>query len=127
MQATGSQMGISHRANSPSPGDSLAKLKSKVTIKNGVVSVIGFKMNRSLIWTHVGAGKGRGGSSGSSWIDAQGNRKKTNPESLGKMGTQGRTAKPWFNKFMEGPEGLDDLATIVASELGDAIVGKILI
>jgi hypothetical protein len=58
-------MGIEHRSNSPSKGDSLAKLKAKEHYDSGAVDRIGFKMNRSLIWTHKGAGKGRGGSKGS--------------------------------------------------------------
>jgi hypothetical protein len=127
MKTTGAGMNIVHRSNSPSKGDSLAKLKAKEHYDDGSIDRIGFKMNRSLVYTHKGAGKGRGGSKGSSWFDARGNRKTTNPESLGKMATGGRKAKPWFNQFIESPAGVDDLATIAAEEIGSAITNKLFI
>jgi hypothetical protein len=127
MKTNGAGMNIVHRENSPSKGPSLDKLKAKEHFDDGAIDRIGFKMNRSLIWTHKGAGKGRGGTKGSSWTDAHGNRKTTDPDSLGKMATGGRTAKPWFTQFIESPAGVEDLATIAAEELGSAITNKLFI
>jgi hypothetical protein len=127
MKSNGAGMNIVHRSNSPSKGSSLDKLKAKEHFDNGAIDRIGFKMNRSLIWTHKGAGKGYGGSKGSSWRDGQGNRKSTAAASLGKAGSGARTAKPWFSQFIESPNGVDDLATIAAEELGSAITNKLFI
>lgn len=127
MKAAGNGMSIVHRADSPSRGASLPKLKAKEHYDDGGIDRIGFKMNRSLIWTHKGAGKGRGGTQGSSWMDPHGTRKSTDPKSFGKMGTAGRTAKPWFNQFIESPAGVDELATIAAEEIGSAVTNKLFI
>jgi hypothetical protein len=127
MKSAGDGMGIEHRPNSPSPSASLPALKAKQHYQDGTIDRIGFKMNRSLIWTHKGAGRGKGGIKGSNWTNAKGERKTTNPESLGKMGTGGRKAKPWFNQFIESSDGVDELATIAAEELGDAITNKLFI
>lgn len=120
-------LGITHRSNSPSPGSSVAKIRARTKRRGDIVEVISFKFPRSLIWPHKGAGKGRGGTLGSVWYDALGIRHTTDPESLGKMGTGGRVAKPWFNNTMEAASGVDELATIVAEESGDAIVNNLLI
>ncbi|MGN6476313.1 MAG: hypothetical protein ACTHKV_03735 [Flavipsychrobacter sp.] len=122
LKQVGDNMGIVHRADSPSSSASLPRVKGREHFEDGAVDRIGFKMNRSLIWTHKGAGKGRGGTKGSNWITARGESKTTNPKSFGKMGTAGRTAKPWFDQFMDGNKGVDELATIAAEELGDAVL-----
>lgn len=127
MKSGGNALGIVHRPNSPSTGESLSKIKDGFKYKDGVIERISFKFPRSLIWTHKGAGKGMGGSKGSSWTDAQGNRHSTNPRSLGKAGTGKRKPKEWFNKVVEASTGVDELATIVAEETGDAIINNILI
>ena len=120
-------LGITHRADSPSPGSSVDKIKNRVKYKYGVIEVVSFRFPRSLIWPHKGAGKGRGGLKGSVWYDRLGIRHSTNPNSLGKMGTGGRIAKPWFNETMDAPTGVDELADIVATESGDAIVNNLFI
>src|SRR5437868_9116335 len=94
-EAAGS-MGIIHRPRSPSPTASIPKIKESVGYTNKVINRVSFKFPKSLVFTHRGAGKGMGGSKGSRWIDKDGNTKKTNPESLGKMGTGNRTPKPFF-------------------------------
>ncbi len=127
LSAVGGFMGIEHRADSPSKGASLAKIKSSQRYQDGAVSRIRFKFRRSLIWTHKGAGKGRGGTQGSTWTDKHGNKNSTNPKSFGKMATGGRTAKPFFNSVLNGARGVNELADIVAEELGDAIVNNLLI
>ncbi len=127
LKGTSNALGITHRGNSPSPSSSVDKIKHRLTNRGGIIEVVAFKFPRTLIWTHKGAGKGRGGTKGSVWYDALGIRHTTDPESLGKMGTGGRTAKPWFNNVMEGNSGVEELATIVAEESGDAIVNNLLI
>lgn len=127
LQAQARSLGIIHRANSPSGSDSTSRIKDNYGLNAGIISRIGFKFPRTLIWTHKGAGKGRGGSTGSRWINAAGDSKSTNPKSLGKMGTDGRKQKPWFNSVMDSPAGVDQLATIAAEAVGDAIVNNILI
>lgn len=119
--------GITHRANSPSPGSSINKLRSKLYMQDGAIARISKSFPRSLIYAHKGAGKGRGGSKGSRWVDKYGNAMKTNPASYGKMGTGGRREKPFINDAMNDAEGVEKLATIVAEHLGDAIIGNLFI
>lgn len=134
MQATQSglvgaagSLGISHRGDSPSSGSSVSKIKGRTTQKNGTINKVGFTFPRSLIWPHKGAGKGRGGNKGSRWVDKYGASHTTDPKSLGKMGTGGRRAKPFFNNVLDGARGVDELATIVAENLGDTLTGNLLI
>lgn len=127
LQSTGNRLGIQHRANSPSSGSSLAAIKHKERYQAGIIEVIGFQFRRSLIWPHKGAGKGMGGTQGSTWYDRLGIRHTTDPDSLGKMNSGNRQEKPWFNETMDAPTGVDELATIVAEESGDAIVNNLLI
>jgi hypothetical protein len=127
MKSAGGSMGIEHRPNSDSPGSSLSKLKAKEHLTDGAIDRIGFKLNRSLVWTHYGAGKGRGGVVGSSWTTKDGQRKNTNPDSLGKMGSGSRKAKPWFNSVLQGGSGIEELADIAAEELAAEVTNKILI
>lgn len=125
MKSLGASLSIEHRANSPSKRDSLKNLRSRFGFSDGMIYRIGVRLNRSLIYTHKGAGKGRAGLKGSSWLDAEGARKKTNTASLGKAGTEGRTAKPWFNDYMDSPQGMDQLGEIVAEEQGNAIMNNL--
>lgn len=127
LKGNSNALGISHRANSPSSGSSVARIKAREKRKGDIIEVVSFKFPRTLVWTHKGAGKGRGGLLGSVWYDNLGIKHRTNPDSLGKMGTGGRVAKPWLNNTLEAPTGVDELATIVAEESGDAIVNNLLI
>ncbi len=127
MRAKGITMGIQHRSDSPSKLASLPKLSDNYRVKDGLVNRVSIKFPRTLIYTHKGAGKGRGGSKGSRWTDKYGNAKKTNPKSFGKMGTGGRSAKPFINTVLDAPGGVEDLATIVAVETGDSIINNMLI
>lgn len=120
-------MGIEHREDSPSSGSSVAKMKDGYKQQEGAVNQVSVKMHRTLVYTHKGAGKGRGGVKGSRWIDKYGVDKKTNPKSFGKMGTSGRVAKPFINDVLDSEKGVDKIATIAAEELGDAIVNKMLV
>ena len=127
LKGAGNRMGIQHRAGSPSSGPSLATIKHSELYAGGIIERVSFRFSRSLIWPHKGAGKGQGGTQGSIWYDALGIRHTTNPDSLGKMNTGNRHAKEWFNETIEAPTGVDELATIVAEESGDAIVNNLLI
>ena len=122
LKAAGREMNIVHRSNSPSKGASLPKVKGREHYDAGGIDRIGFKMRRSLVWTHKGAGKGQGGTVGSTWYNSKGELKKTDAGSFGKMGSGTRKKKPWFDEFMSGPDGVEDLATIAAEELGDAVI-----
>lgn len=126
MRTTGTGMGIHHRQNSPSTGASLEKLRAGFKYQAGAVSVISFRFPRQLIWTHKGAGKGRGGAIGSTWVDKYEATHRTNPKSLGKMGTGGRKAKPWFTQSLDSAGGVETLADLVAENLGATITNNIL-
>lgn len=117
--------GVTHRKNSPSPRASLNSFKSRLVTEDGAIVKISKVFPRTLVWVHKGAGKGRGGNIGSRWIDKYGKTQKTSDVSKGKMGTGGRTAKPFINDSLDAPEGIERLATIAAEELGDALVGFI--
>lgn len=129
IKASGRSLGIIHRNNSPSPGESLAKITGKTfEDKFGVISRITFsRINRSLIYTSAGAGRGQGGRKGSTWINAKGERKRTNPRSLGKQGTGNRTEKRFVSNFLDGNRGIENLADIVANGLGDVVADNILV
>lgn len=73
-----------------------SKLKTNTRKNYGVVDRIGAKFPRHGIFVEKGARKGYGGVIGSSWYDKQGTRKKTNPNSFGKMNTGNSLAKPWL-------------------------------
>jgi hypothetical protein len=117
--------GITHRKNSPSLRPSMSSFKSRLVTEDGAIVKISKVFPRTLVWVHKGAGKGRGGNVGSTWIDKYGKKQKTSEISKGKMGTGGRTAKPFINDSLDAPEGIERLATIAAEELGDALVGFI--
>jgi hypothetical protein len=63
---------------------------------------IKFRMNRYLLMVEKGAGKGYGGKKGSEWRNKRGQLVKTNPNSLGKMGTGLRPAREWVKPALKG-------------------------
>lgn len=126
-KATATAMGVTHRAYSPSKSASVQKIRGRVGMKSGLVERITITFPRELIWTQKGAGKGMAGSKGSRWIDKYGKQKRTNPESLGKMNTGGRQAKPFMQEALDGPNGVDKLATIAAETIGAAITNNLFI
>lgn len=127
LQASARALGIQHSDASPSPSSSIQKIKDNYGVKGGVVNRVGFKFPRSLIYVHKGAGKGKGGLKGSTWVNKAGEKKTTAPGSLGKMGSGNRQSKPWFNNVINGDQGVQELATIAAIQLGDAITNKMFI
>lgn len=104
-------------------GDSLDRLKYKTKSRYGEVDQGGFIFDRHLVFVHKGAGKGHGGMKGSSWIGPNGQRKRTNPNSFGKMNTGERQAEEWLNPVLE--EEVPKLADIVAGFKADAAVKQI--
>ena len=92
-------------------GDGARSLKVQYKMDHGEVSRISFKMARHLVFVHGGYGKGVGGEKGSSWLNAKGVRKKTNPRSLGAP-RRNRRAKEWLNPVLERevPKLIDSLA-----------------
>ncbi|RYY94611.1 MAG: hypothetical protein EOO11_17525 [Chitinophagaceae bacterium] len=117
--------GIVHRKSSPSKGSSVQKIKAKTHVDAGAIDRVSVGMRRSLVYTHKGAGKGRGGVKGSNWLDKYNTPHQTAEASKGKMGTGGRTAKPFINTALDSEKGVPNIANIAAEELGDAIVNHI--
>lgn len=116
-------MGVRHRSNSNSSRSSVNSMRTKDKKRAGdLISAVSFVFNRSLIYSYYGAGKGRGGRKGSSWVDKYGKRHKTNPKSLGKAGTGGRKEKPFFDEINEH---IDKLALEVAEETGQVVASNI--
>lgn len=118
-------LGIEHRVNSPSKGSSVAKITARTREKDGAIIVCAFKIRRSLIYPHKGAGRGQAGWTGSKWQNRKGEWKKTSPKSYGKMDTGNRTAKPFINNVLDEETGVEELAYIVAEELGAAIINNL--
>lgn len=127
LKNTGRRLGITHRSNSPSTSESLERIRDRYgNDSSGVINRVSFaNINRSLIYTSVGAGNGIGGRKGSRWIDKNGNRRRTDPESLNKLGTGNRVAKPFIDQTLDGPEGVEKLADIVSEYQADAIIESV--
>ena len=74
---------------------------------------VGFSLARHGVYLHQGAGRGYGGLTGSKWTDKYGQKKTTNPASLGLQGTGSRTAVHWFNDVIR--KNLPQLTEILAN------------
>lgn len=127
VKAAGTADGVTHRANSPSKGASLSRIRSTVSLSQGVASKVSIGFPRSLIYTVKGAGKGIGGRKGSRWTTAKGDSRVTNPKSLNKLGSGNRQPKDFFSQALAGPRGLDTLGDIVATGIGEVMTNNILI
>lgn len=97
-------LGIRHAANSTSPKAAEKSLSIRTPKRDGLIHRVSYSMPRHMIFVHKGVGRGT---------------------PIGKAGTTNRKAKPWFNPVIE--ENIDDLADIVAEEMGSEIVNKLLI
>ena len=104
-------------------GDGLDSFKGNTRSEYGEVTSMGLRFNRYLIYLHKGAGKGRGGSKGSSWTSAKGIQRRTNPASFGKMNSGSRKAKEWLNPVLD--EKIPELADVVAGFKADIAVKQI--
>jgi len=129
IKSSGRSLNIQHRSNSPSSSDSLNKIKDRYgNDSSGVINRVSFtQINRSLIYTIVGAGKGLGGRKGSRWIDRHGNNKRTASASLGKLGSGSRQPKPFIDAVLDGQQGVEELGDIVANYQADAIIQSVIL
>jgi hypothetical protein len=87
--------------------------------KSGDLHSIVFTYARYGVWVEKGAGLGAGGKKGSHWYNEAGDKVKTNPKSLGKMGIK-RKAREWFEPTIQSR--LELLSDILGREVGRSIV-----
>lgn len=66
---------------------------------------VSFQFLRHLVMVEKGAGRGHGGKKGSKWTTKGGEKKQTNPDSLGKLNQGARKAAPWFNPVVRKEVG----------------------
>lgn len=84
-------------------------LKHNVRYQSGVPESIGVKFARTGIYVARGAGKGFGGTKGSTWRTSKGEKRRTNPESLGKAGTGTRQEADWITApFSAAEKGVEE-------------------
>ncbi len=107
-------------------------LKARVYKRFGVAIGGGIWLPRYGIWVERGASRGHGGVKGSRWwsnsgttlrkrgvlagVTVQGQWRRTNPASLGKMNTGARLAREWFNPVVDA--AMDALSDICADYYG---------
>ncbi len=96
--------GIRHEKRSSSPKAAKASLTKTTKKTSGMIERISYRIPRHMIFVHKGVGRGT---------------------PIEKAGTTKRKAKPWFNPVIE--RNIDQLADIVAEELGSALVNNLLI
>lgn len=104
LRAKISELGIRHAANSNSPKAAERSLAVRTPKRDGLIHRVSYSMPRHMIYVHKGVGRGT---------------------KITEVGNTKREAKPWFNPVIE--ENIDELATIVAEEMGSEIVNKLLI
>lgn len=83
-----------------------------VKVKQKEVKRVSFLFEREGVYVHYGAGRGQGGSVGSTWYNLKGEKKKTDPDSFGKMGKAPRTPIEWFDPVLDWE--IPQLADIIA-------------
>lgn len=81
---------------------------------------ISFPFARTGIYIETGANRGHGGKKGSTWYNKKGERRSTNPYSLGLMGLGLKKERPWLNPALE--EKLPELNHVVTNFFADATV-----
>ncbi len=110
------------------PGKLKYPARTAVKKRGGIPEKISIKFKRYLVFVEKGAGRGHGGEKGGSWINAKGERVRTNPNSLGKMNSGFRRADPWFNPVIkvEVPKLAEEIAKTTAdaslSEVGKWLI-----
>ena len=99
--------------------------QQKVDVRKyaGEASKINFSFPYYMVFVHKGAGRGYGGNKTGLFTKASGAKGKTNANSMGKMGTGKRKAKPWFNPIVESQFPV--LADLVGTYHGDKAIAKI--
>jgi hypothetical protein len=109
--------GMKHSSNG------ISKIKAITRKREGMINKIKFQFKVSGIYREKGAGKGYGGAKGSKWINANGEQRSTNPNSLNKQGTGNRQAAPWFNPVAE--KLADELAQELLTEFVEIAFNQI--
>lgn len=104
-------------------GTLLRSVNAKFGQRFGQVNYVGLRFARYGVFVEKGASRGHGGAKGSKWRTAQGKLKRTNPKSMGAMGTGGRSARPWFNPVIG--DAVDRLADLVVNFIADASLNTI--
>ncbi len=99
-------------------GDTKSSISRRYKKSGMTIASIGFPFQRSGIFVEYGAGRGHGGSVGSRWLTKTGERRSTNPDSLGKMNTGSRKAQPWISPALE--KKLPELNEIVSGFYAEA-------
>lgn len=84
-----------------STGGLKSQLKANAGRRYGVVDRVAAKFPRHGIFRMVGAGRGQAGSVGTTWRDKNGQTKRTNPNSFGKMDTGNRRAADWLSPTLD--------------------------
>lgn len=109
------------RARAPSlTGAGAKSIKGKVKVRNLEPYAVTFNFERYVAWLDKGASRGYGGAKGSTWYNKKGEKKRTNPASLGKMNSGNRPAEPFIDATIA--ERLPVLAGLLARELADSVV-----
>lgn len=98
----------------------LDSLKHNVRYRDGVPESIGIKFARTGIYAARGAGIGFGGSKGSSWRTSKGEKRTTNPESLGKAGSGPWKERDWITQPLDRAE--KDLGETLEKHYGEATI-----
>jgi hypothetical protein len=104
LQASIAGQGIKHVKRSPNKKASAKSLKKTVRKRGGLIGAIGYSIPRNMVFVEKGVGRG------------------TN---ISQVGNTKRKAKPWYNPVIN--KSIEDLADIVAEELGGAIVNNLFI
>jgi hypothetical protein len=94
-------LNIKHVKRSPSTVPSREVLKAFLAYRQGLINRIGIKFPRHMVFVHKGVGKGV-------------------PAILAGTAATNRQPKEWFNPVVETK--VDELADIVAENIGDLVV-----
>lgn len=98
------ELNIRHSDRSKSPKAAEKSLTVRTPKKDKLISRVSYAIPRHMIYVHKGVGRGT---------------------TISQVGNTNRVAKPWFNPVIE--ENIDELADIVAEEIGSEIINKLLI
>jgi hypothetical protein len=97
--------GIKHRASSPSPTAAINSIQQKTrSDRFGLINRVGYVIPRHMVYVHKGVGRGT---------------------TIDQVGQTTRRPKEWFNPVVA--RRINELADIVAEELGDAFINNLLI
>ncbi|SKD10101.1 hypothetical protein SAMN05660461_6001 [Chitinophaga ginsengisegetis] len=113
----GRSKGIRHRSGSPSESDSLEAMTISYKKRAAdMITAVVFNLKRSLFYVRAGAGRGYGGAKGSTWTNAAGERKRTDPSSLGKAGSTPRVEKDFLKDVEESSQAMIDQVALATMD-----------